>query len=230
MPKNLSVLLLALLFPGVCAAAGPAPPAEPTVAVRQQDGAFVLDISYRVPVSPLEAWAVLTDFENMPAFVPGVDSSRILQQSGNTLRVEQKGTVQFGLLSLHYESVREIETTPLRTIRSRTLSGDASVDSLMVLTPAGRDTVLSYHATAVSHLPLPDSLVGAQLGEMLQNQFRAMGREMLRRAQENGEPPVPLPAAQTAPPAPADKTAAKTAAPAKPSAKKVQAQTKKRPG
>jgi len=34
---------------------------EPTVRVNNQDGTLVVNISYRVPVPPREAWAVLTD-------------------------------------------------------------------------------------------------------------------------------------------------------------------------
>lgn len=219
MPRFLLPLLLALL-PGISMGVAVETPAltEPAIEVNRQDGAVVLDIRYRVPVSSREAWAVLTDFENMPGFVPNLESSKVLRRSGNTLDVEQKGSIQVGLLPIHYESTRRIEIVPYRSIRSRTLSGDTRLESVMALTSAGNDTLLSYHATAVSSLPVPDSLIESYLGSMLENQFKALGGEMLRRAQLDGDGSSPLPTAKNA-------TGQNRLA-----GKKVRRQTKKRPG
>lgn len=196
-PRFLLPLLLALL-PGISPGVAVETPAltEPAIEVNRQDGAVVLDIRYRVPVSSREAWAVLTDFENMPGFVPNLESSKVLRRSGSTLDVEQKGSIQVGMLPIHYESTRRIEIVPYRSIRSRTLSGDTRLESVMALTPAGKDTLLSYHATAVSNLPLPDSLLESYVSSMLESQFKALGGEMLRRAQLDGGGSSPLPAAK----------------------------------
>lgn len=177
-------LLLALL-PGIgwSAAIESLDMSEPAIQINDQNGTMVMDVTYRVPVSPREAWAVLTDFENMPGFVPNLESSRVLLRNGNLIQVEQKGSVRLGLLPIHYESTRQIETTPYQSIRAHTLSGDTRLDSVMALAPAGEGTLLSYHATATTDLPVPNSLVGSYLRNMLESQFKAMGGEMLRRAQ-----------------------------------------------
>jgi ribosome-associated toxin RatA of RatAB toxin-antitoxin module len=156
---------------------------DPTVKVSDQEGTLVLNISYRVPVSPREAWEVLTDFENMPHFIPNVESSTILQRTEKTMQVEQKGSISLGILPIHYESKRQIDIVPYHSIRSHTLSGNTRLESIMVLTPAGKGTLLSYHATAVPDLPIPNSLVSSYMSGMLENQFKAMGQEMVRRAQ-----------------------------------------------
>jgi len=237
-------LLMALLA-GVCtgADAGALALPEPSIQINKADGALVLDISYRVPVPPRLAWAVLTDFENMPGFVPNLESSRILQRSGNILQVEQKGSFHFGMLPIHYESVRQVEFTPYQSIRSRTLSGDTRLESVMLLTSAGNDTLLSYHATAVSGLPIPDSLVASTVGEMLEAQFKAMGREMVRRAQLDGKggalllqaiqksvQPIAKPAAKSAANPTAKSAANPTIGQARSAPTKARLQTKKRPG
>lgn len=138
-PRFLLPLLLALL-PGISPGVAVETPAltEPAIEVNRQDGAVVLDIRYRVPVSSREAWAVLTDFENMPGFVPNLESSKVLRRSGSTLDVEQKGSIQVGMLPIHYESTRRIEIVPYRSIRSRTLSGDTRLESVMALRPPAR--------------------------------------------------------------------------------------------
>lgn len=221
--------LFTFLLPGV----GWALPAdspdfpEPVVKVGEANGRLVLNVSYRVPVSPREAWAVLTDFENMPAFVPGLETSKVLQRTGKTLQVEQTGSVHFGMLPIQYASKRQVEIVPYQSISSHTLSGDTRLESVMVLTPAGNGTLLSYHATATSDLPVPNSLISASLSDMLENQFKAMGQEMARRSQLNDAMQI---AAQTPPQAVNQATAKVAVKQAGPVVKKARIQAKKRPG
>lgn len=240
------VFMLLALLPGISPGAAVESPAlpDPTIQVSNQDGALVLNISYRVPVSPREAWAVLTDFENMPGFITSLESSKVLQRSGNTLQVEQKGSIELGVLPIHYESRRQLDVIPYQSIRSHSLSGNIHLDSIMVLSQAGNSTLLSYHATALPDLPVPNSLLGSYVGKMLENQFKSMGQEMVRRAQADsgnaddankqigqqaGEKAVPQsgqPAVQQT-----SKPVGKQPVPQpKPATKKARAQAKKRPG
>lgn len=221
-------LLLALL-PGLCwgVAIESLDLPEPAVQISNQDGTLVLNISYLVPVTPREAWAVLTDFEGMPAFIPNLESSKVLQQTGKTIEVEQKGSISLGMLPFHYESRRQVELVPYQTIRSHTLSGSTRLESVMVLTPAGNGTLLSYHATAVPDLPVPASLISSSMGEMLGSQFKAMSQEMLRRAQSDEARPDNTQIAQQPTPQAAGKPAIKQS---KLAPKKPRSQTKKRPG
>ena len=207
---------------------------SPIVHISDQGGTLVMDITYQVPVSPRDAWAVLTDFEAMPRFIPNLESSEVLLRTGKTLQVEQKGSLSLGMFPIHYDSTRQIELAPYQTIHSHTLSGNTRLDSVMQLSPSGNGTLLSYHATAVADLPVPNSLISSYMGEMLETQFKAMGQEMLRRwqpnstdqatddtklAQQSGKQTVRKPAAGKA-----------SAAQAKLTPKKSPMQAKKRPG
>lgn len=229
------LLLLLALLPGISQgiAIESMDLPEPSVRINNQDGTLVLDISYRVPVPPRDAWAVLTDFENMPAFIPNLESSKVLQRTEKTIQIEQKGSLSLGVLPVHYESRRQIEVVPYQTIRSHTLSGNTRLDSIMVLTPAGNGTLLSYHATAVPDLPVPNSLVGSYLTDMLETQFKAMGQEMVRRAPSDegnsGNARLVQPPAQQAVPT-SQATSKPVIRQTKLVPKKPRAQTKKRPG
>lgn len=233
-------LLLALL-PGVCwsTAVEPMDIVEPSIQIHDQDGTLMISVSYRVPVSPRIVWSVLTDFEHMAGFVPNLESSKVLKRSGQTLLVEQKGSVELGMLPIHYESTRQINVVAYQSIRSQTLSGDTRLESVTVLSPAAEGTLLSYRASAATELPVPNSVVSSYLDSMLKSQFMAMGREMIRRAQlQSDGGNSPQPAEQTEQRAvhqAADSRLAKaTAKPAivqgKASPKKIPIQTKKRPG
>lgn len=241
------LLLLALpfaLLPGMSwgAAIQSSDLPEPTVRLNNQDGTLVINISYRIPFSPREAWAVLTDFEGMPGFIPNLETSKVLLRTGKIIQVEQRGSISLGMLPIHYESKRQIELVPYQSIRSHSLSGNTRIDSVMVLTPSGNGTLLAYHATAIPDLPVPSSLISSYMGEMLENQFKAMGQEMVRRAQpddadENDDNDTQ--AAQLAGQPAAQKTSQQAVKPvagksplpqAKPAPKKARVLTKKRPG
>jgi carbon monoxide dehydrogenase subunit G len=177
-------ILFALLASGVSADAQIPLLPEPAVQVHQQDSSLIMDISYQVPVPPQEAWATLTDFENQPSFMPNLKVSRVLQRSGNHLQIEQKGAAKLGIFSIHYESQRELEITPYQLIRSHSLSGNIRMESTLALIPSGeRGTRLVYHVTALPKLPLPTSLIAGYMSDMLRDQFKAMGQEMIRRMQ-----------------------------------------------
>ncbi|HYP66723.1 MAG TPA: SRPBCC family protein [Thiobacillaceae bacterium] len=179
---RLSILSALLLPSGESALAQTPLFPEPAVQVRQQDSSLIMDISYQVPVPPQEAWATLTDFENQPAFMPNLEVSRVLQRSGNRLQIEQKGAAKLGIFSFHYESQRELEITPYQLIRSHSLSGNIRMESTLALIPSGTGgTRIAYHVIAVPNLPLPTSLIASYLSGMLRDQFKAIGREMLRR-------------------------------------------------
>lgn len=178
------LLLLAALLPasGLTAVVQSPDLPDPNVRVTEQSGTLTLNISFRVPVTPRQAWDVLTDFEHMSDFIPNLETSQVLLRTAKTVQVEQKGRISLGMLPIPYQSTRLIELTPYQLIRSHALSGNTRLDSVMVLTTSGTGTLLNYSATAVPDLPVPSSLVSSYMGEMLEHQFKAMGKEMLRRA------------------------------------------------
>jgi len=186
LPKHLSrlcVLLAIFSGPSWGVNASTTDLIDPVIQVSNLEDTLVLNITYQVPVGPREAWAVLTDFENMPDFISNLESSKVLQRSGKMLLVEQKGVIDVGMLPIHYESRRQLDLLPFQNIRSHSLSGNIHLNSTMVLTPISKGTLLSYHATATPDLPVPKSLLGSYISKMLDNQFKSMGKEMLRRAQ-----------------------------------------------
>ncbi len=244
-PFLVCLMVPAILLPASSLAAIDQSPQlpEPVVQISDQDGTLQLNISLRVPVQPRDAWEVLTDFEHMPNFIPNLESSQILQKTGKSMQVEQKGSISLGMFPIHYESKRQIELTPYKLIRSHSLSGNTRLDSVMVLTPVGKETLLAYRATAIPDLPVPNSMVSSYMSEMLENQFKAMGQEMIRRAQgaddndddsttqvaqKPGAQAEQKPVQQTAKPAVVKKTSPQSKP--RPSKKQTQTLTKKQPG
>ncbi|MGH8684966.1 MAG: SRPBCC family protein, partial [Nitrosospira sp.] len=52
------------------------------VKVKNDGELITVDVAFTVPVLPQQAWAVLTDFDNIPNFISSIRSSKVIDRSG----------------------------------------------------------------------------------------------------------------------------------------------------
>ncbi len=69
------------------------------------------------------AWAVLTDYERFPEFVPGIRLNRIVETRGRVIILEQRGEVLAGIFRLLYDGTLRVEETPDEGLSILFLSG-----------------------------------------------------------------------------------------------------------
>lgn len=169
--------LLAVL----CGSAGALEPSV-VATVTQLGEAFVIDATVEVPVPLAGAWEVLTDFEHMALFVGNLKGSRVLRREDNVLWVRQDGVIEYGPFSVPFKSEREIRLEPKKRILARSLSGSMKrMESEAQLKALPDGVQIRYHAEAV-----PDSTLARLFGATIvrheiEEQFREMSAEMLRR-------------------------------------------------
>ena len=89
------------------------------VRVHNDGEQITIDASFIVPVAPQQAWAVLTDFDNIPNFNSGILSSKVISRTGNRVQVSQKAATKYGFLTFSYDSTREIDLVPFSKIQER---------------------------------------------------------------------------------------------------------------
>ncbi len=163
---------------------------EPEVKVeitRGEETQISVDALMFAPVSPQEAWAVLTDYEHFADFVPNMLVSRIVSKPGEPLRVEQKGKARFALLSFSYESLREFELLAPDTIKSRVLKGNMKrMETVTRITPENGGARIHYHNDAVPSFWVAPLIGSAFIRHETAEQFSAIIREMLRRKEKAG--------------------------------------------
>lgn len=153
-----------------------------TVQVRKNGDLIVTDVSFSVAVTPQEAWTVLIDFDHMSSFISNLESSKIISRNGNVLQVEQKGKASRGMLSFAFESVREIELVPHRSIHTRQLSGSLKkLDGMTLLTAEGNGTRITYHGESVSNVWVPPVIGTGFIADEVREQFSEMRAEILKR-------------------------------------------------
>ena len=175
-----SAALLAVFLIARAAAATETP--IRSIEIVQDSDRYVADVVMFAPVPAHVAWEVLTDFEHMAAWVPNVRESKVIERESDTVTVEQQGVAKFGLASLPYTSLRQLQLDPRRTVRSTQIKGSMRrLESLMTLTQDGNGTQLTYHLEMV-----PAGLAAAVLSKdllrhELTEQFTAIIEEMIRR-------------------------------------------------
>lgn len=152
------------------------------VQVRKNGDTIITEVSFSVAVTPQEAWAVLTDFDHMGSFISNLESSKVISRNGNVLQVEQKGKASRGMMSFSFESVREIELVPHRSIHTRQISGSLKkLDGMTLIAAEGHGTRVTYHGESISNVWVPPMVGTSFIASEVREQFSEMRAEILKR-------------------------------------------------
>ena len=161
--------------------------AEVTVKVERQENAFQVEANLLVAVDKGVAWQVLTDYNNLASFVPGMRSSRIVSAPGEPLLLEQKGESGFLLFRVPIEVVSRVEEAPLNTIRFQSVGGNLKNQSgEWALERHDHATRVSYRANITPGFALPPLIGPAIVSRDVRIMVESVAREMLRRADAMG--------------------------------------------
>ena len=180
----LAVLLLA------AAPAGPASAARDVEIEAHREGASVEIKAHAELAAPAAvAWQVLTDYERLPAFIPGIAKSVVRERHGAVLVVEQSGAARFLVFSFPIEVRYEVTERPQQSVESRAVGGNLRrMNGRYELEPGVEPLTvrLRYHGLIEPDFHLPPLVGVAALRSMAEEQFAAMVAEIERRAAEAG--------------------------------------------
>ena len=182
--SSLAVALLA------AAPASPAGAARDLQIEAQREGAAVEIKAHAELDAPLAlAWQVLTDYERLPAFIPGIAKSVVRERHGATLLVEQSGAARFLVFSFPIEVRYEVTERPQQSVESHAVGGNLRrMNGRYELEPGAEPLTvrLRYHGLIEPDFNLPPLIGVAALRSMAEEQFAAMVAEIERRAAEAG--------------------------------------------
>lgn len=88
----------------------------PDISVHEEDGVYRVEARFAVPQPGSLAFAVLTDYEQIPRFMPDVRTSTVLERGNDRVVVEQEAIARFTMFSRRVHLVLEVqeEATALR--------------------------------------------------------------------------------------------------------------------
>jgi hypothetical protein len=168
-----------------CAAACALATAQPIdVQVDKRGDLVVVDVQASAPIDPHIAWAVLTDYEHMARYVSAVKSSSARHTGPHTLEVDQVVETRVAFMDIKVSSVRTVELTPPREVRSKLLRGDFKrYEFVTRIEPRpGGGTLITHHGEYVPTSWLPPMIGPAVIRQQTEQQYRELIAEMQRRA------------------------------------------------
>jgi ribosome-associated toxin RatA of RatAB toxin-antitoxin module len=182
------------------AVAGPPPPPDVTVAAR--DGVYHVSATFRVSQPASVAFAVLTDYEQIPRFMPDVRKSEILERrdaTGTTI-VEQEAVARVMMFSKRVHLVLEIEEQQQaapRVVRfhdrcGRSFSQYEGAWTISERTDAQGQVEIAYALTAKPTFDVPEFLLTRLLKRDAQTMIDRLRTEIARRAACGGGEQTPL--------------------------------------
>jgi hypothetical protein len=167
----------ALLAASACATAQPI-----QVKAQKQGDAVVIDVEATAAVDPTIAFAVLTDYDQMPRYVSSLKSSRMARTGPNTLEVEQVAQTKLLFWNFTVRSLRSVELVPNKEVRSHLIKGDFTrYEFTTRVQEKDGATLITHHGEYVPKSWLPPAIGPAIIQELTKKQYEEMIGEMLRR-------------------------------------------------
>lgn len=156
------------------------------VDVDRSATSFRVQAAATVAAPPALVWEVLTDYANLPRFIPGLASSVVHLRAGNRVLLEQQGAAQFLWFSYPIDVRLEVMESPQEWITSRNVGGNLRrMAGRYELRPAPGGTLLRYSGELEPDFELPFIIGTLAVRAMAEKQFAAMVAEIERRAAES---------------------------------------------
>ncbi|MFZ5484269.1 MAG: type II toxin-antitoxin system RatA family toxin [Pseudomonadota bacterium] len=166
-------LALALACPGLAAA-------QPVLETRLAPGLVTVSGHLEVPVERTRAWQVLTQPDRFPVFVPGLKTSRTLEQHGTTRLIAQTGELTAGP-RLRFDTVVRSDEIAGEGVKLQFLSGPFKNSSGEWRLRGERPVTLTYQLRVdLTQSPLPPPLAGQIADQQVRVWLNALAGEMLR--------------------------------------------------
>ena len=154
----------------------------PVVSVTLAGSGVEVSSAVVLPMKPCEAYAMLTDYDGLPKFIPGLLESHYQRIAPHRVRVHQVGEVQVFIFHMRMKSLLDMEEVPNRRIRFRQIKGDfESYRGEWEFSAIANGTRLAYKA-ALSFKPyVPLQLAKSILQHDVKRKFVAIAKEALAR-------------------------------------------------
>jgi carbon monoxide dehydrogenase subunit G len=156
--------------------------AGPDVTVREAGGVYTVTARFHVAQAGAVALAVLTDYEQIPTFMPGVKSSVVLERAPGRALVEQEAVSRLMMFSRKVHLVLEIIEGP-DTVSFSDRSGHsfAHYDGKWRLSPKDGGTDILYELTAKPSFDVPEFVLKRLLKRDSGRMIEALRTEMALR-------------------------------------------------
>lgn len=164
-------------------------------AVRNGEG-FDVEASAEFDAGVELAWAVLTDYDRLAEFIPGMQQSRVVSREGHEVVVDQSGEASLLFFTFPIQVRLAIEEQQFDRIESRAISGNfRELSGNYRLEVRGTRLLLRYSGRMTPDFAVPPLIGTLLVRNTVAKRFRAMVDEILRRQRGTDGGPQQVPAA-----------------------------------
>jgi carbon monoxide dehydrogenase subunit G len=154
-----------------------------SVEVERSGRSFAVRAAATVAAPAATVWEVLTDYDHLARFIPGLSSSAVQLRVANRVLVEQKGAARFLVFSYPIEVLLEVLESPSDSITSREIGGNLKrMRGRYDLQSAKGGILVRYAGELEPGFELPPIIGTLAVRTMVEEQFTAMVAEIERRA------------------------------------------------
>jgi ribosome-associated toxin RatA of RatAB toxin-antitoxin module len=158
----------------------------PQLDVQAERNGDLIDVrAHAVVRAPLSiVWATLTDYERLPEFIPGLETSRVIGRDGHRITVAQTGEARFLFLSLPITVTLESTEYPPHVVEVRRIAGSLRHlhGRYEAITLSTHQVRLRWTGSISPEADLPPLVSTALARLSIEDQFAGMVREIERRA------------------------------------------------
>lgn len=159
---------------------------EPVVSVTKSGESYQVNVRIDIVGSRALVWRVLTDYENLQRFVPGMQSSRIVSGRGEPLLLEQRGESGVLFFKVTTTTVSRILEVPESAIRFDLVSGNLKrMQGAWTLAPHDHAISVGYRAELVPEFAVPPLIGPAVMAQNVKTMVEGVAREIERRRLAN---------------------------------------------
>lgn len=179
------LLWLALAFPASCLAA------DISLQAARHGDRFEVEAAAEFEAEVTLAWEVLTDYDRLSEFIPGMHSSRIVSRSNRSVIVDQIGEARLLFLAFPIQVRLEVEEFPYERIVSRAIEGNfKEMRGAYTLEVRGRRLLLHYNGSLTPDFSVPPLIGTILVRKTMEKRFGAMVDEIMRRQRLRDLPAV----------------------------------------
>lgn len=152
------------------------------VQVREERGMYHVAASFRVPQPVAIVTQVLTDYEQVPKFMPDVERSVVKSRDGAWVLVEQEIVAKFMMFNRRLRLTLDIEETP-DIIRFRDVAGESfsCYEGRWVVATDDGTTIVRYELAAKPTFSVPGFVLSRLLRRDATRMIDGLRTEMAAR-------------------------------------------------
>lgn len=158
---------------------------QPKVTVEETHGTYAVAAQFEVPQPPSRALAVLTDYEQIPRFMPGVRTSIVRERSEGRVVVEQEAVSRMMMFSKRIHLLLEVREEG-HTLRFRDEGGRSfsTYEGTWHLSEHDGRTVVTYELRAKPKFEVPGFLLARLLKRDARQMIDGLRAEIAARRTE----------------------------------------------